>query len=371
MTTFRVPYPVVLVLIGLAIGFFPKPYVVLTPALVLFVFLPPLLFAGAWGLPIDHLRRNWVPIAVLATAGVAIGIAASYAIVRYGGGLDARVALLFGTIVAATDPVAVLALFRSMRVDRDLSTIVEGESLFNDGTGVVTFRSLLAGVVTGGVIEPSTVAVSFVLLTFGGAVLGLGAGLLLRPVLQLAKFHPYLYLGASVLIAYGIYGVAEYLYLSGIIAVLCCGLMLAYFARTLPEGERVSELSDRFWEGLALAANVVLFVMLGRSVNLGAMVAAWPLTGWAILAVIVGRAATVYGLAPVCGALGSPLPGRWQHVIAIGGMRGALSTALVLSLPVATPQRELLSALVFSVVIFTLVVQGICVQWVVPRPAES
>jgi CPA1 family monovalent cation:H+ antiporter len=371
MNTFRVPYPVVLVLIGLAIGLFPKPYIVLTPQLVLFVFLPPLLFAGAWGLPIDHLRRNWLPIAVLATAGVAVGIAASYAVVRYGGGLDARVALLFGTIVAATDPVAVLALFRSMRVDRDLSTIVEGESLFNDGTGVVAFRSLLAGVVAGGVIEPSTVAVSFLLLTFGGAILGLGAGFLLRPVLQLAKLHPYLYLGASVLIAYGVYGLAEYLDLSGIIAVLCCGLLLANFARSLPDKDSVSRLSDRFWEGLAVAANVVLFVMLGRSVNLGALLAAWPLTGWAILAVVLGRAVTVYGLAPVCAVLGSPLPGRWQHVIAIGGMRGALSTALVLSLPVATPQRELLSSLVFSVVIFTLVVQGICVQWVLPRTAEA
>jgi CPA1 family monovalent cation:H+ antiporter len=337
----------------------------------LFVFLPPLLFAGAWGLPIDHLRRNWLPIAVLATAGVAVGIAASYAVVRYGGGLDARVALLFGTIVAATDPVAVLALFRSMRVDRDLSTIVEGESLFNDGTGVVAFRSLLAGVVAGGVIEPSTVAVSFLLLTFGGAILGLGAGFLLRPVLQLAKLHPYLYLGASVLIAYGVYGLAEYLNLSGIIAVLCCGLLLANFARSLSDKDSVSRLSDRFWEGLAVAANVVLFVMLGRSVNLGALLAAWPLTGWAILAVVLGRAVTVYGLAPVCAVLGSPLPGRWQHVIAIGGMRGALSTALVLSLPVATPQRELLSSLVFSVVIFTLVVQGICVQWLLPRTAEA
>jgi CPA1 family monovalent cation:H+ antiporter len=371
MKSFRVPYPVVLVLVGLAVGLFPKPYVVLTPALVLFVFLPPLLFAGAWGLPIDRLRRNWMPIAVLATAGVAVGIAVSYVVVRYGGGLDARVALLFGAIVAATDPVAVLALFRSLRVDRDLSTIVEGESLFNDGTGVVAFRSLLVGTVAGGVIEPNTVAVSFALLTFGGAAIGLASAYVLRPVLQLAKVHPYLYLSASVMIAYGVYGLAEYLHVSGIIAVLFCGLLLAYFARTLPEGERVGELSDRFWEGLALAANVVLFVMLGRSVNVSALVAAWPATGWAIIAVILGRAATVYGLAPVCGVLGSPLPARWQHVIAIGGMRGALSVALVLSLPVATPQRELLSSLVFAVVIFTLVVQGICVQWVVPQQVET
>jgi CPA1 family monovalent cation:H+ antiporter len=371
MRTFRVPYPVVLVLVGLAVGYFPKPYVVLTPQLVLFVFLPPLLFAGAWGLPIDHLRRNWVPIAVLATAGVAVGIAASFAVVHFGGGLDARVALLFGAIVAATDPVAVLALFRSMQVDKDLSTVVEGESLFNDGTGVVAFRSLLAGVITGGVIEPSAVAISFALLTIGGAALGLAGGFALRPVLRLAKLHPYLYLGASVAIAYGIYDLAETLRVSGIIAVLCCGLVLAHYARSLPDKERISALSDRFWEGLAVAANVALFVMLGRSVNLAALLAAWPATGWAILAVVLGRAATVYGLAPACTALGSPLPARWQHVIAIGGMRGALSTALALGLPIDTPQRELLTTMVFCVVIFTLVVQGICVQWVLPRPVEG
>jgi CPA1 family monovalent cation:H+ antiporter len=368
MNTFRVPYPVVLVLLGLSVGLFPKPYVVLTPALVLFVFLPPLLFAGAWGLPIDHLRRNWVPIAVLATAGVAIGIAVSFAIVHFGGGLDARVALLFAAIVAATDPVAVLALFRSMHVDRDLSTVVEGESLFNDGTGVVAFRVLLAGVMTGGAIEPGAVAVSFVLLTVGGAAIGLAVGYALRPVLRLANLHPYLYLGASVVVAYGIYDLAELLHVSGIIAVLCCGLVLAHSARSLSEAQQVSDLSDRFWEGLALVANIVLFAMLGRSANLGALVAAWPATGWAILAVVVSRAATVYGLAPICQAFGSRLALRWQHVIAVGGMRGALSAALALGLPLDAPQRDLLITLVFSVVIFTLVVQGICVQWVLPRP---
>jgi CPA1 family monovalent cation:H+ antiporter len=121
MKMFRVPYPAALVLVGLAVGLIPKPFVALTPNLVLFVFLPPLLFAGAWGLPIDHLRRNWVPVAVLATAGVAVGIAVSFVIVHFGEGLDARVALLFGAMVATTDPVAVLALFRSMRVNRDLA----------------------------------------------------------------------------------------------------------------------------------------------------------------------------------------------------------------------------------------------------------
>jgi CPA1 family monovalent cation:H+ antiporter len=371
MKMFRVPYPAALVLVGLAVGLIPKPFVALTPNLVLFVFLPPLLFAGAWGLPIDHLRRNWVPVAVLATAGVAVGIAVSFVIVHFGEGLDARVALLFGAMVATTDPVAVLALFRSMRVNRDLATIVEGESLFNDGTGVVAFRSLLAGVMTGGVIEPSTLAASFALLTLGGAALGLVGGFAVRPVLRLAKLHPYLYLCASVVIAYGIYDLAEVLRCSGIIAVICCGLVLANAARALPERERVAELSDRFWEGLALAANIALFVLVGLSVDMRALAAAWPATGWAILAVIAGRAATVYGLAPVCGALGSPLPGRWQHVLAVGGLRGALSMALALSLPVDAPQRELLTAMVFTAVIFTLVVQGVCMQWVLPRQSVS
>jgi CPA1 family monovalent cation:H+ antiporter len=273
--------------------------------------------------------------------------------------------------VAATDPVAVLALFRSMRVDRDLSTIVEGESLFNDGTGVVAYRLVLAGVLTGGFAEPASVAVSFAVLTLGGAALGLAGGFALRPVLRIAKLHSFLYAIASVVIAYGIYDLGELLHVSGIIAVLCCGLVLANAARTMPDKERIAELSDRFWEGVALVANVALFVLLGRSVNVNALVAAWPATGWAILAVVAGRAATVYGLAPFCGALGSPLPSRWQHVIAVGGLRGALSTALVLSLPIDAPQRELLTTMVFAVVIFTLVVQGICVQWVLPRTAES
>ncbi len=361
----RVPYTVLLVLIGLVVGLIPKLPRAITPELVLYLFLPPLLFAGAWELPVARLRRLWVPIALLATLGVGVGIVASYAMLRFGAGIDVQTALLFGAIVATTDPVAVLALFRNMHADPDLATLVEGESLFNDGTGVVVFRSILVGVVAGNGLHPGSIVSSFVILAFGGIALGGVIGFVAARVMAALSRWLGWYVFTSFALAYGLYVGAEYLHVSGIMAVLTASLVVSTTARAVPaQADAVAE-TDRFWEVLALLANTALFLLVGLSVNVGAIVAAWPAAGWAILAIVVGRAATVYGIAPLSALFGVRLNARRQNALAVGGLRGALSMALALSLPNGLPNRELLVTMVFSAVVFTLVIQGLAVQFVV------
>jgi CPA1 family monovalent cation:H+ antiporter len=365
----RVPYTVALVLIGLVVGLIPKLPRAITPELVLYLFLPPLLFAGAWELQVERLRRLWAPITLLATLGVAVGIVASYALLRFGAGANAQTALLFGAIVAATDPVAVLALFRNMHADLDLATLVEGESLFNDGTGVVIFRAILAGIVAGQGLHASAILSSFAILAFGGIALGLAVGFVASRITStLARRHGW-YVFMSVLLAYGLYVLAEDLHVSGIMAVLTAGIVVSASARATPALAEAVEETDRFWEVLALLANTALFLLVGLSVNLSAIIAAWPATGWAILAIVVGRAATVYGIAPLSALFGVRLSFRRQNALAVGGLRGALSMALALSLPSGLPDRELLVTMVFSAVVFTLVIQGLAVQFVV-KPAS-
>lgn len=358
----RVPYTVGLVLAGLGIGLLPhRPSVTLTPDLVMFVFLPALLFAGAWTLPVAELRRQWFPILLLATAGVVIGIAVSYLLLVFGAHLDYRVALIFGAAVAATDPVAVLALFRELGVDRRLSTIVEGESLFNDGTAVVAYRVLVLATAGGaGVtsLHPADVVGQFMAMSLGGAAVGIAIGLLCA--LALRRVDDYLLeASATAIIAYASYLAAEQLHVSGIISVIAAGLCLAGYGTALGSFRQSKEAVDRLWEFIAFLANSVLFVLMGLSINLSALVSAGAASAWGIAAILLARVVVVYGLSAVSSSVDAPLPRSWQHVLALGGLRGALPMALVLGLPENFQHRSELIAMVYSVVLFTLIAQGL------------
>ncbi len=358
----RIPYTVGLVVAGLAIGVSAHPSAIqFTPTLVLFVFLPALLFAGAWEMDLALLRRYWVSIALLASVGVAFGIAVSFALLSTAAGIDARVALMFGTLVAATDPVAVLALFRQLRVDRGLATIVEGESLFNDGVAVVAFRVLVisaAGGAGAAAFHPVQAAEMFVRLILGGALvggaIGFGAALALR-----SMKNAVLDVVVTTAIAYGSYVLAEAAHLSGIVAVIAAGLSCSAIRSATGSTEQATHALDRFWELCALLANSVLFVLVGLAIDLKSIAGVGTAALWGVVAVLVTRALMVYGLSPFSAAARRPLPHSWQHVIALGGLRGALSMALVLSLPEDFHNRAQLIAMVYSVVLFTLIVQGL------------
>ncbi len=169
----RVPYAVALVIAGLVIGLSNVlPPISMTPDLVLVIFLPALLFEASWNLDLKVLRRNWLSISTLATLGVVVCMFGVAAILHFAGGVNVQTALLFGAMVSATDPVSVVALFREMGIDKRLTMILEGESLFNDGTAVALFKIMLALILSGGQFSAINTIGSFFLVVFGGAALG-------------------------------------------------------------------------------------------------------------------------------------------------------------------------------------------------------
>jgi CPA1 family monovalent cation:H+ antiporter len=355
----RIPYTVGLVVAGFIIGVLPHPAnIELTPSLVLFLFLPPLLFDGGWSVDTRQLARNWAPITLLATAGVLIGIGLSYACLVFGAHLPLQTAVIFGAIVAATDPIAVLSLFKALRIDPSLLAIVEGESLFNDGTSVVAFSALLAVFALGGGLQLGATLSDFALMTVGGVAVGVAIGYLARLIIRLIADQTRVVAFVTAAVAYGAYFIADDLGVSGIMAVIFAAIVIAASTSLsrLPMEERAT--LSGFWSVIAFLANSALFLLVGASIHIRDIVGEWPDAMWGVIAIVIGRPLMVRLLAPVSALLGRPLSTSWQNAITLAGMRGALSMALVLSLPDDFPNKSLLVSMVFSVVLFTIVVQG-------------
>lgn len=363
----RVPYTVGLVCAGLVIGAIPgHPKIVLTPDLVMLVFLPALLFAGAWTYPQGELKKSWLPIALLASVGVLICMLVSWLVLVHFAGLPSHTALLFGAMVAATDPVAVLAVFRSLHADRRLAAIVEGESLFNDATAVVAFKVTLLIAIATTQTSLAQPLETFVELVIGGMCVGAVVGVAGLLVLRLTDDYIVEAMG-TLIVAYGSYYVADRLGMSGLIAVIVAGMLVSRLGTRVGSFTTTRQSVDSLWEFIAFVANSMLFLLVGLSINLGEMYSSLVVTGWAIAAVAIARILSVYGLGALSGLLGRPLPASWQHVFFLGGLRGALSMALVLSLPVGFPGRDLLISMVFAVVLFTIVVQGLALAPAIVR----
>ena len=363
----RIPYTVGLVIAGLLIGIWPRHVAfALTPDLTLVVFLPPLLFAGAWTLPLDHLRKHWLPIALFATAGVLIAMVVARIVLVAGPHFAPATAWLFGAIVAATDPIAVMGIFRALRVNAELGTILEGESLFNDAAAVLAFKITLLTSLAGfqdGSLSP---LVSFVTMSAGGVAIGLALGIIALLLLRLTD--DYLIEATSTLVvAYGAYLTAEHLRVSGLLAVIVAGLLLSRIGERFGSFSATRQSVNQFWELIAFLSNSLLFLLVGLSINLGTLYRSIAPALWGVGVVAVSRFLGVYGLSWLSALFGHPIPRAWQHLLVLGGLRGALSMALALSLPYQEPNRELLIAMVFAVVLFTIVIQGLGIRPAIAR----
>ncbi len=359
----RIPYTVALVLAGLALGIIPQlSGIQLTPDLILTVFLPVLLFDGAYNLPAHRLRSNLAPIVLLAVPGVLLGTAATGALLHWMLDLDWSLALLFGAMISATDPVSVLALFRKLGAPKRLSVIIEGESLFNDGTAFVIFTILLSGVVGGGfdLAEGVTDFTVEVLGAIGlGSIVGYGSSLLLRTV------DDYLLeITATFVAAYGTFLLAERAHFSPVIAVVVAGLFVGNYGSATAMSERTNAAVSLTWEFAGFLANSLIFLLIGLALDLDSLVRAWWVILVAFASSLAGRALSVYTLSPLLRG-GMRIPSRFRPVMVWGGLRGALSLALALSLPLTTeggepfPERGLLLAMTFGVVGLSLLLQGL------------
>lgn len=366
----RIPYTVSLVLGGLLLGVIQLPILSplqpghrpdwLTPDVILILFLPALVFEGSVKLEVRELLRNSVPLLLLANVGVLLAALVTGYLVHWLIGLPVLIALLFGCIISATDPISVLAIFKDLRVDKRLSLIMEGESLLNDGTAVVLFGILFGAIVAEKLTVPKGIEQYF-LAVAGGAVLGSALGYLASRITGTVD-DPQIEITLTTILAYGSYLLAFHLHLSGVIATASAGLMLGNFGakRGMSAGTRTAMQS--FWEYISFVMNSLVFLLIGLEIHVRELIHNWASVLLAIGAVTLGRALSVYLLVPLSNRFAEKIPLRWQHVAVWGGLRGALALALALSLTTAFPYREQILNLTFGVVIFSILVQGLTIK---------
>jgi len=366
----KIPYTVALVLGGFAIDIFHLPIMsalggeptsrVLTPDIILILFLPALLFESGINIHVRQLRENLGSITLLAVAGVlAATLITAYAL-HWIVGLPLMSALLFGALISATDPISVLALFKDLGVSKRLAVIIEGESLFNDGTSVVIFQIIVAGLASGDFSVFDGIR-RFLLVVLGGAALGLGLGYLNSRITQQVD-DPRIEITLTTILAYSSYLIAEHLGVSGVIATVAAGLMVGNFGAEVGMRPRTRVALWSFWEYVSFVVNSLVFLLIGIEVRAVSLVEAWHAILLAIATVLLGRLLSVYLLAPAAGLIGPKIPLRWQHVLVWGGVHGSVSMALALSLSHSIPARDLILTMTFGVVAFSIIVQGLTVK---------
>ncbi|HEY3063924.1 MAG TPA: sodium:proton antiporter [Chloroflexota bacterium] len=360
----HIPYAVALVLGGLIVeesGLIAVPH--LEPGVLLFVLLPPLLFDASFRLDDRELRSVAHPVWLLALPGTLVTafiVGGSVSVVLR---LPLEVGLLFGSIVSATDPVAVVAVFRSLHAPARLSVIAEAESLINDGIAI-TMYTVLIGLVTAGQADLMAGTGLFVRQVVGGITIGTVMAVGFSRLAATIDDHS-IEMTLSTALAYGSYLVAQSFDTSGALACVAAGLIHGSYGRRVGMTESTTRLLDDLWEYFGFIANAIVFMLVGFSANLRSLVAeAWPVaTG--IVVVLLARVIIV---------LTVPQPLRRidisraeRTVLVWGGLRGALTITLALAVPPQVAERQLLLTMAFGVVLFTLLVQGMTLPLVVRR----
>ena len=362
----RIPYTVSLVLVGLFISIQHPLDIEITPELIMSIFIPPLIFEAAFHLDFNMLRDNLGTIVVLAVPGVILTTLCTGGMVALGAELPFGAAFVFGALISATDPVAVVALFRALGVPHRLAVAVDGESLFNDGTAIVIFQIALVAALSR-TFDPLTSVSNFLRIALGGMAVGLVLGWLVAQLV--ARVDDSLIVTTlTTLLAYGAYLAAEQLHVSGVLAVVMAGLLSGNVGLA-GASPTTKIMLFNLWDYLAFLANSLVFLLIGLSVDLPQLWANIEVIVVAVVAVLASRAVVVYGTSWLAhwGKGRSRIPLKWQHILFWGGLRGAVSLSLALSLPLALPQRDTLQAMTFGVVLFTLLVQGMTIRPLLKR----
>ncbi|ERN42200.1 NhaP-type Na+/H+ and K+/H+ antiporter [Rubidibacter lacunae KORDI 51-2] len=363
----RVPYTLLLVVVGLGLAFVDVRLVNLSPELILEIFLPPLLFEAAWNIQWRNLKENLLPVGLFATLGVAISIATVALGLSTLAGVPLEIALLVGAALSATDPVSVVALFRELGAGERLTVLMEGESLFNDGVAVVAFV-LLVGIPLGTeTFELTSSLARFV--TFVGVGVGVGAALGFGISYLTQRFDlPLVEQSLTLVSAYGTYLIAEKLGGSGVIGVVTVGLILGNFGSRIGMNPRTRLIVSKFWEFIAFFVNSIVFLLIGDQIDIVELGDAVPGIATVVGLILAARAVGVFGLSTFHNLLSEEAIGwREQIVLWWGGLRGGVSIALALSVPVALAERQDIIEAVFGAVLFTLLVEGLTTRTVLEK----
>jgi CPA1 family monovalent cation:H+ antiporter len=366
---FRIPYAVGLLATGtaLAIAGVP-PALKLSNELVYSVLLPPLVFEAALYIAWSELRGSLVVVASLATFGVVISASVVAAGMHLLVGWPIAESLLFGSLIAATDPVSVIATFKEAGLHGRLRLLVESESLVNDSTAAILFGLALA---FAGDAAPSPGHIAWTLVSniIGG--IGLGALVAGAALLLLGRTSDRVVeITVTTIAAYGSFFLAEHFHASGVLAALTAGLIVGNVGMKGPISVLGREAVITFWDFAAFVANSFVFILIGTRIAQEPLREAIVPSAVAIILVLMGRAAAVYPISAAFSRSRQRVSIAHQHVLFWGGLRGALALALALSLPATLPRRNAVIAVSFAVVAFSIVVQGLTVTPLLRRLGE-
>ena len=363
---FGLPYIVGLVVAGFLVALLPNaPQLPLSRELIFNVLLPPLVFEAALQLEWKRFRDELPLTLFLAFAGVAIAAALVAAGMHVLVGWSWIGAALFGVLIAATDPVSVIATFREMRCDPRVSMVVESESLLNDGVAAVGF-AVLSAIAAGASANAASVVPQFLWTLGGGLAIGLAVSAAILLIVGRTD-DPLVEITLTTLAAYGSFLLAEHVHASGIISALAAGLMVGNIGWGVALSNEGKERVLHAWEYFAFLANSLVFILIGMNA-VGLPVAQLGRAGGvAIVVVLGGRALSVYPLAALFSRSRWRLPASYQHTLFWGGLRGALALALALAVPDSVPERGAIIVTAFVVVAFSILVQGLTMPWLIKR----
>ncbi len=389
---FRLPYTLALVVAGIGLGFVDPEQIQafeLNADLLFTFLLPALLFEAALHLDVRDFARNAFPIISLAVPGVllAMAVTAGLAFAAIAGtglrpGFGLAEALIFASVIAATDPISVLALFKELGVERRLYLLVEGESLLNDGVAVVVFLIVAAvfGIEVGhggghhelhGAQEIAVYGIrTFFWMAGGGVLVGALIGGLATAFIRYFDDH-LVEVTVTTVVAYGSFLLAEELHCSGVLSTVTAGVVTGSYGTLYGMSTRTRLAVEDFWEYAAFVANTLVFLLVGVELQIGPLLSDWLPVTLAFVATLAGRAVAVGISVPATRLTDRPVPGPWGLVMWWGGLRGSLSMVLVLGLPHDFAGRELLIHLVFGVVSASLFLQGLTVGPLLARLGMS
>ena len=355
------PYSVGLVTAGIILAILPfAPTVSLTKDLIFTALLPPLLFEAAFYIHWNQLRRDFSVIVVLATLGVLLSACVTATGMHYLVHWQWLGALVFGVLIAATDPVSVIATFKEAKASGRLLVLIEAESLLNDGTAAVAFGVVVA--LASGQQLTSLEITSLFLRTIGGGIL-CGGVVALGALLLAGRTDDHLVeISFTTVAAYGSFLLADHFGLSGVLATITAGLVMGNFKSLNAISERGKEAVHAFWEYAAFVANSLVFLLIGMHEAHQNFVAIWLPAVIAIALVTLARAMAIYPCCFIFSRSSLRVTMKHQHVLFWGGVRGALALALALGLPSEVAQREEIITISFAVVAFSVFVQGLTIK---------
>lgn len=360
----RMPYTIGLVLAGLAIGeFHLMPLVRMDPHLVLFILLPPLLFTASYNINLKKFKAVWRPVVLLGTFGVLLSTMVIGGMLHYGLGMNALVGLIIGAILATTDPVAVVALFQKLEVDERIIYLMEGESLINDGISVALFLAIEAALVSGFPVSKalSQASINFVVMAGGGLLLGVTLGYVLSKMQRLYEDH-LLQIALTIIVAYGSFIVAEQLHVSSIIAVVAASTVFGHMARREYVSPTTLVSTSIFWDSVSFIVNSCIFILVGLELTNPNFWQYRYLILATLVISVVARVILAYIVAPITSSKQFEISWPIKHLLFFGSLRGALSMAMALSIPLELPQREMIITITYSVVLISLVAQGLSLE---------